>query len=269
MPNEQRASYTCSCRLCGLPSEFGGASSLFAAKAGEGRLVLGVDGGVGLLAATTTISALAAAEVTATATLATAVTTATATTAATAAALAAESAALGALRLDVAHIDVDGLLGLLGALTLGLAAGGGHVIALIADDLLSGAPLLGGALVGLADLRGAVESGLLLGELSEVVVVGDVLVLRLLDLLLGILSGGILLLSLGDGITGLLVLQLSVALSGTPRLGSLLLRAAENCSLVFVTATTVGIVLNLPGKTLGVTVVTLAREATTTAWAKH
>lgn len=81
------------------------------------------------------------------------------------------------------------------------------------------------ALVGLADLEVAVETSPLLGLLGEVFGVGDALVLGLGGLLAsGVLSKGFLLLRLGNGLAGLLVLQLSLALGSAPGSGSLLLR---------------------------------------------
>lgn len=57
--------------------------------------------------------------------------------------------------------------------------------------------------------------------LGQVVGVGDGLVLRLGRFLSGVLSGSILLLGLGNGLTGLLILQLGLALNGTRGGGSL------------------------------------------------
>lgn len=88
-------------------------------------------------------------------------------------------------------------------------------------------PLLLITLVGLADGLGCVQSGLLLSLLGEVGLKGDLLDLWLLVLSLGILSLGVLLLGLGNGLSGLLVLELSLTLLGTPCLGSLLLGAAR------------------------------------------
>lgn len=215
-----------------------GVGSLFAAEAGEGRLVLGVDGrGVVVTAGAAARGVVTAAGgVTATGSAATAalgaVTTVAAagTAARTATAATAGAAAGGALGLDVALVDLDDLLLLLLALALGLSAGAGHEVLLLALDLDGLAPLLVGALVGAADLEAGVEGSLLLELLGEVVGVGDVLVLGLLGLLLGgLLSGGLLLLALGDGLASLLVLELGVALGGTPAVSGLLLRvgAAE------------------------------------------
>jgi hypothetical protein len=188
---------------------------LFATKAGEGRLVLGVDGG---RASTSTASA------TEVATLAAVGTTSATTTTATAATTS------GAVRLDVARVKVDGLLDLLLALALLLARGSGEVLLIRLLERGGALPLLVGlaALVGVADLEVA-ETELLLGLLDKVVGVRDALVLLLGSLLAGaVLSESLLLLGLGNGIASLLVLQFGLALGSAPRGGSLLVRAAIN-----------------------------------------
>lgn len=217
-------------------------ASLFAAKAGESGLVLGVDGS-GVLAAsslllrgvtTTLLLGSTASLSTTTASLAaTAAITASATALTT---TATTSAASGALRLDEAGVKVDGLLGLALTLALGLAVGTGDEVLLLLLEGLGTGPLLVelAALVGLSDANASVESTLALGLLNEVLGVGDALVLGLLGLNgSGVLGGGILLLVLGDGFTGLLVLKLSVAFGGTPALGDLLISGAEG-ELVYV-----------------------------------
>ncbi|KAK8114092.1 hypothetical protein PG999_006161 [Apiospora kogelbergensis] len=114
-----------------------------------------------------------------------------------------------------------------------LVAVGGNEIGLFLDKSLGAGPLLVGlaALVGLADIGTAAKSQLLLGQLGEVLGVGDALVLLLLGdgfSVLGILSGGLLQLRLGNGLASLLILGLGFAFLSTPALGSLLLRAAGN-----------------------------------------
>lgn len=198
--------------------------TLFATEAGEGALVAGVDRGAGVLA-TATGTTTGTAELTTTGgTTATAASTiATGTTAGTTA-----TATGGALRLDVAVLEFNELLDLALTLALGLAASTDNVVlALILDEGLGAGPLLVllDSLVGLAEGEGGLvlKSELLLGLLGEVLVEGHVLLLLLL--LLGVLigSGILLLLSLGDRLTGLLVLKLSLAFGGTPSLSSSLL----------------------------------------------
>jgi hypothetical protein len=172
-------------------------------------------------------SAAATTAVTTTATVTTALS-ATTTTAATASA----STTTGALGLDEAGVEVDGLLDLALSLALGLASGGGKVLLLLVLEGLGVGPLLVelAALVGLTDLGAGLKSGLLLGLLGEVVFVGDLL----LGLLLGgglsgssLLSSGVLLLVLSDSLAGLLILKLSLAFVSTPGLGSLLVGATR------------------------------------------
>ena len=201
------------------------------AEAGEGRLVVRVDGGTGstvLTATTVATTELATGSTTATAAGGT-IAAGTTTRAATAA-----TATSSALGLNVALVDLNDLLDLALTLALGLATGtGDEVLSLILDEGLGGSPLLVllGTLVGLADAQGllSLKGELLLSELGEVLRVRDVLVLGLL--LLGLLGGltlgnGLLLLGLSDLLASLLILKLSLALGGTPRLGSLLLGAA-------------------------------------------
>ncbi len=227
---------------------------LVAAQAGEGLLVGGVEG-LALLATATATTEVTAGSTTGstTATAAASITTGTATariaTAGIATAVVAAgtattttATAAGALRLlDEAVLELE-LLGLgpgarptplLGSdageeLLLLILGDGGEVLPLAVVDTL----------VGLADLEGALalESLLLLGQLDLVLVERDVVVLGLR--LLGLALGGSLTLGLllGFGNLGasLLVLKLSLALVGAPRLGSLLLRvaAAEGVSEV-------------------------------------
>lgn len=198
-------------------------SLVAAAKAGEGRLVLGVDG-LALLGATTAaateVTTAGTTAATATATLATGTTTA-------------ATAAAGTL-LNEAVLELDELLDLALALALRLAGGGGEeLFLLILGDRNEVLPLvLLDVLVGLADVESGLglEGRLLLKLLSEVLLVADVLVLGLLLLSLGLggslAFGSLLLLRLGNGLASLLVLKLSIALVGTPRLGGLLLRVA-------------------------------------------
>ena len=119
-------------------------------------------------------------------------------------------------------LDVNLLLAL--ALTLGLAAGGSEEVLLLASDLGALGEVLGAALVGLAQVL-LTEVQLLLSQLGEVgdVGLGVVLGLGLSSLSLGILLDGLLLLLLGDGLTGLLISKLGLASLGTPAVSSLLL----------------------------------------------
>lgn len=217
------------------------------AQAGEGRLVAGVEGLGAIAAATSTaeVSTVSMSTIS-TSTTATALTTSTAalatafaatlatslTTAATrgAAGASTSTTATGALRLDVALVNVDDLLGLALALTLGLGSGGGdEVLILVLGQSLGVSPLLVnlGSLVGLADLEALSNGELLLGLLGEVVGVRDALVLLLGHLLsvLSILGNSLLQFRLGDLLACLLILLLSTSLSGAPGLGSLLVRA--------------------------------------------
>lgn len=198
------------------------------AEAGEGRLIVGVDGSSLVLGAggtaTGSTTGSTAGSATATAGIATGTTTA-----------AASTTTSGTLGLDETLVDLEDLLDL--ALTLALLLAGGASNELLGLVLLEGlgvGPLLvlNDTLVGLADLEGGLglESGLLLSELGEVLRVGDVLLLLLLgDSLSGglTLGGGLLLLSLGDLLGGLLILQLGLALGGAPGKGSLLLGSAR------------------------------------------
>jgi hypothetical protein len=116
------------------------------------------------------------------------------------------------------------------ALTLGLAAGSGEEVLLLAGDLGALGEVLGAALVGLAQVL-LTEVQLLLSQLGEVgsVGLGVVLGLGLSSLSLGILLDGLLLLLLGDGLTGLLVSKLGLASLGTPAVSSLLLVLTVDC----------------------------------------
>lgn len=147
-----------------------------------------------------------------------------------AAEVAAEAATAAALagRLLPGAVPLDNvLLGLLLLLLVALLDGGGVVAEVLLLDGDQGLLLLG-ALVGLAELLGGVEAGV--GavdlELGQVLVEGELLGLGLLGLGLGVLGLGGLLLALGDGLAGLLVLQLGVAVGSAPGLGSLLLGTA-------------------------------------------
>lgn len=197
-------------------------------KAGEGALVAGVQGGV-LAGAATTLSTTTSAALTASATLTTASARATTATTATVTSVASVTTT-GTVLLLEAVVDVDNGLLLALTLALGLAtATGEEILSILLEEWLGGGPLLVGlaALVGLADLKLA-KSKLLLSLLGEVVLVGDVLVLRLARGLetFGILSDSLLQFGLGDLLAGLLILLLGLTLLGTPRLGSLLLGTA-------------------------------------------
>jgi hypothetical protein len=213
------------------PAQFGRAS-LLAAEAGESRLIAGVDGSRVATAATRGTAARSTTGSTASATLTT--TSTTATLAATAAAVTpttlTTAATAGALRLDEAGVEVDGLLDLLLLLALGLATGAGEVLLLLVLEGLGISPLLVdlGALVGLTDLQAGIKAELLLSQLGKVVGVGDALVLGLSGLLTGgILGEGLLLLGAGDSLSGLLIVELSLALNSAG-LGSLLVGAASS-----------------------------------------
>lgn len=213
-------------------------ASLLAAEAGESGLITGVDGSAVTTAATargTAASGTTGSTTGSTASTTLTTTATTATLAATASTLAtatltttAATAAARALRLGDAGVEVDGLLDLLLLLALSLASNRGEEVLLLVLEGLGVGPLLVnlGALVGLTDLQATVKTELLLGELGEVIGVRDALVLRLSSLLAsGVLSEGLLLLGAGNGLSGLLVLELGLALSGA-RLGSLLVGTA-------------------------------------------
>jgi hypothetical protein len=216
---------------------YGQRNHLFAAEAGEGRLVVGVDGSsaaVTTTAGSTTTGSTATGTAPSTGlTTATAGRLATATTTATATAATATATLLGSL--DEAVLELDNLLLLALTLALGLAARAGEVILGLLDELLGLVPLLveSRALVGLADLQGiGSKSGLLLSLLDKVVGIRDGLVLLLgLSGRGGGVSLSVLGVGLGDGLGGLLVLELSLTLVATPSLGS---------SLVGTTAATTG-----------------------------
>lgn len=116
------------------------------------------------------------------------------------------------------------------ALTLGLAGGSGEEVLLFTLDLGTLGELLGAALVGLAEVLLA-KLQLLLSQLGKVggVGLGVVLGLGLSGLSLSVLLNGLLLLLLGDGLTGLLVSKLGLASLGTPAVGGLLLVLAVTC----------------------------------------
>lgn len=207
-------------------------------QAGEGRGIAGVDGSglaargatgrasVGALGASTAAGSVAASATESTLESASAGGSVSTATAATEASTGAATARLGSL--DEALVDVEDLLLLALTLALGLAAGASNeVLLFFLGDRLSVGPLLVllAALVGLAGLRDpGTELELLLGQLGEVIGVGDAVVLGLsLGLGLGGCSLALLLVSLSNGITGLLILQLGIALVGAPAVASLLL----------------------------------------------
>lgn len=125
-------------------------------------------------------------------------------------------------------LDVNLLLAL--TLTLSLAAGCGEEVLLLAGDLSALGEVLGATLVGLAEVL-LTKLQLLLSQLGEVgsVGLGVVLGLGLSGLSLSILLDGVLLLLLGNGLTGLLVSKLGLASLGTPAVGSLLLVLTDRC----------------------------------------
>ncbi len=219
---------------------------LAAAQAGEGILVGGVEGLALLATATattevTTGSATGSAAGSTTATAAASITAGSATTRVATVGIAAGTAttttgaAASALRLlDEAVLELELLrLGPGPRPTPLLGRGAGEeLLLLILGDGSELLPLaVVDTLVGLANLEGAAiaqQSLLLLGQLDLVLVEGDVLVLGFLLPSLA-LSGSLalgLLLGLGDRSASLLVLKLSLALDGAPRLGRLLLRVA-------------------------------------------
>lgn len=218
------------------------------AEAGESAGVVDVDVGsvaaaaagsssssTTALATTTSTTALTASTavtaVTTTATTLTATERTTALTAATAATVAtATGTTLTGRRGEhtvAVKLDVNLLLAL--ALTLGLSSGSGEEVLLLALDLGTLGELLGAALVGLAEVLLA-KLQLLLSQLGEVGSVGLGVVLRLGlgGLSLSIILDGLLLLLLGDGLTGLLVSKLGLASLGTPAVSSLLLVLAKS-----------------------------------------
>lgn len=221
--------------LCGIQR----CADLLAAEARERGLVAGVDGCAALLG--TGSATGAATELAAGGAIATATTTATATgstiATGTATTAATGTAAGGALGLDVAVLDLNELLDLALTLALGLATASSKVIlTLFLDEGLGAGPLLVvlHSLVGLAEGKSglALERELLLGQLGEVLVEGDVLVLFLLflpDIDGSSLTLSLLLLGLGNLLAGLLVLKLSIAFGGAPSLSSLLLSTASGC----------------------------------------
>lgn len=201
------------------------------AQAGESGLVLGVDAGTTAARSiatgstvTTTGSTLAATATTTTTAALTGTTGLTVVTAATG------TAAGRALRLDEAGVKVNRLLDLAFTLAKLLASAGSDELLLLGVESDSALPLLVdlAALVGTTGLELA-KVELLLGLLGEIVGVRDRLVLRL-GLLLSAVLGG--LVALGDGLTGLLVLELGVALSGAPAGSGLLVSGAVRAESV-------------------------------------
>lgn len=98
-------------------------------------------------------------------------------------------------------------------------------------DLLALGELGRASLVGLADVLG--DGELLLSELGKVLLVGLGLVLGLLDSGVGIgggvLSDGLLLVLLGNGLSGVLVGKLGVAVLSAPTVSYLLVVIAKSC----------------------------------------
>lgn len=236
----QASDLCCMCRIVGSSSVTSNRPSTrrsLGAQTREGRLVLGVDGGR-VITTTTSAAEVVAATALTTSASTTALTTSTSTAALTAstATLATgtttgtTTSAMGTVGLNVTLVNVENLLLLALTLTLGLGGSGGNEVGLFLDKSLGAGPLLISlaALVGLADVGAATKSQLLLGQLGEVLGVGDALVLLLLGngISLGILSGSLLQLRLGNSLASLLILGLSFAFLSTPALGSLLLGAA-------------------------------------------
>lgn len=220
--------------------------NLVAAEAGESRLVVGIEAGVITAAASTATGKVTATVATTATTLATATATtgtiatstiATATAAVTASAAAATTGSTSrrALGLNPGLVNIQDVLSLALTLALGLATGSSNeVLAIVLVESLGIGPLLVGlaALIGLADLE-ATKTELLLGLLGKVLLVRNALGLRLGRSLgaLSILSGSLLELPLRDLLAGLLILLLSIAFVGAPRLSSLLVGTAGRLAL--------------------------------------
>jgi hypothetical protein len=177
----------------------------------------------------TTATALAATEFTAATTASLA--TATATLAATASTTSTALTRRGSEHTVAIELDVDLLLALTFTLGLGILSGHEDLLLFLAGQGLALRELLAAALVGLADVLGG-QAELLLSLLNKVGGVGLAPVFRLrlgLVLTLGGVSDSLLLFGLGDGLAGLLVLELSVAVVSTPAVSSLLLLLAIVC----------------------------------------
>lgn len=182
-------------------------------------------------ATTVTSTTLATIATITTTTTAAAVTTTTlATVTATVTATATATASTGRTVLGRAGVVLpnDGLLGLLVLGGFLCCRSGNKVVLLV---LLGQSGALGVVVFDSADLE-LLELGSGGGLLSEVGIERDLLDLRLLGLAFSVLSVGLGLLGLCDGLTGLLVVQLGLAVGSTPRLGSLLLGAATCCVLI-------------------------------------
>jgi len=247
-------------RLCAEAGESAGVAEVGGVAATATARSAGSSRSTTALAATTSTTALTASAVTTTATAlaATERSTALATaTAATVTAATARSTLTGRGREHALAVKLDVNLLLALALTLGLAAGGSEKVLLLAGDLGALGEVLGAALVGLAQVL-LTEVQLLLSQLGEVgdVGLGVVLGLSLSSLSLGILLDGLLLLLLGDGLTGLLISKLGLASLGTPAVSSLLLVLTKAGPAVAVTL--------LAGKTSTASTGTAATTAATT-----
>lgn len=98
-------------------------------------------------------------------------------------------------------------------------------------DLLALRELGRASLIGLADVLG--DGELLLSELSKVLLVGLGLVLGLLDSSVGIgggvLSDSLLLVLLGNGLSGVLVGKFGVTVLSAPTVSYLLVVIAKSC----------------------------------------
>lgn len=208
----------CEC-ICGRLTQAG---EIFVVENGASRRASTASTGSTTAGSTATRSTARSAVTTATTLTATTAT----TIAATVAPEAATAAALTRLTLP-GTVPLDNvLLGLLLLLLAALLDRGGVVSEVFLLDGNQGLLLLG-ALIGLAELLGSVKTSgsAFFVPLGQVLVEGELLGLRLLRFGLSILSLGGLLLALSNGFSGLLILQLGVAISGAPRLGSLLLGA--------------------------------------------
>ena len=203
--------------------------NLCAAQAREGAGVGDVGTGLSTTAAATTTGLATSSSLT---TTAASTELATAFTATTAIATSSSGTSLTGRRSQhTVTVELDANLLLAGALTLGLASGSGHeVLLFFLGNGLAFGELGAGALVGLADVLCGKRG--LLGLFEKVVGVGlaPVLGLRLgVVLSLGVLLDSLLLLGVGDGLAGLFVSQLSVAVVSAPAVSSLLLVLTREC----------------------------------------
>jgi hypothetical protein len=124
----------------------------------------------------------------------------------------------------------DDLLVAITTITLGLSARASNKVFLLflGNGLCVGPFLVSLALIGLAGLKSTAKGELLLSLLTEVLSIGDAVVLWLgsfddLIASLSITGQSLLLVSLGDSLSSLLISELSASLLGTPAVVGLLL----------------------------------------------